>query len=96
MRVATVVLPNTLREVKPMIENIAAVDSPKTTGRKKSTYTDEQRKKHCKEYHESGLSFKSCCELNNVSESALRKWIRKFHTKSFFRSVSPSLAFDIA
>ena len=81
------VLPNK-KEVKRMSEYIAA-ENERIKRRKKSKFTDEERKKHCKDYQHSGLTLKNYGELNKISESALRKWMKKFASKTFFASVSP-------
>jgi hypothetical protein len=71
-----------------MPENSPAIVNKQIIKRKKPTFNDEQRKIHCKEYKDSELSIKEYCELNKISESALRKWMHKLPSKVFFEPVS--------
>ncbi len=43
-------------------------------------FNDEQRRKYCKNYQESGLSVKDYCILHKISQSVLRKWLKYFKT----------------
>jgi hypothetical protein len=78
------------KEVKSMNENITDVVNEKITRRNKPQFSESQRKKYYKDYQDSGLSVKKYCELNKISQSALRKWIQKFRSNSFFSPVSQS------
>lgn len=71
-----------------MTENISAVVDVKIPKRKKPSFSEEQRRKHCKDYQESGLNMKEYCELNKISQSALRKWVKQYPSKPFFAPVS--------
>jgi transposase-like protein len=79
-----------------MIENISTIDKLKIVKRRKAKFTDEQRKKYCKDYADSGLSIKDYCELSKVSQSALRKWINKFPTKRFFTPINAKPSMNTA
>ena len=57
---------------------------------KKPQYSEEQRQKHYQDYRSSQLSIEQYSRLNKMSQSALRKWIKKFESKDFFTAVSPS------
>lgn len=72
-----------------MSGNISDTANGPITGYKKSQFSDEQRKKYFRDYQASGLSIKNYCELNRISQSALRKWIKKFHEKTLFTPVNP-------
>ena len=71
-----------------MTENIPAVVNKQVTKRKKPKFNDEQRKTHCEDYKDSGLSIKEYCELNKISQSVLRKWMHKLPLKAFFERVN--------
>lgn len=70
-----------------MTEAISAVVNKQITKRKKPQFNDEQRKTHCKNYKDSGLSVKEYCELNKISQSTLRKWMHKLPSKAIFEPV---------
>jgi hypothetical protein len=73
-----------------MIENISTVNKIEiAAGRKKPSYNDDQRKKYCKGYADSGLSVQEYCKLSKISQSALRRWLHKYSAKTFFMPVSP-------
>jgi transposase len=62
---------------------------PVASKTKKQWFSDEQRKKHYQDYKESGLSVESYCQLNSISQSALRKWVTKFNPKPSFVPITP-------
>jgi hypothetical protein len=64
---------------------ISDVSNPR---RKKSQFSEEQRKKYYQDYRTSQLSIEQYCRLNKISQSALRKWIKKFESKDFFAAVN--------
>jgi len=61
-----------------MTENISFVNV-ETSDHRKYKFTDQERRKHCKDYQESGLSVREYSELNNISQSVLRKWMNQFN-----------------
>jgi transposase len=56
--------------------------------RKKPQYSEEQRKKHCQDYRASQLSIEQYSQRNKISQSALRKWVKKFESKEFFAAMN--------
>lgn len=73
-----------------MTDQIAAISDKNVPRRKKPQYNEDQRKKHYQDYLASQLSIEQYSKLNKVSQSALRKWIKKFESKEFFTTVNPS------
>lgn len=61
---------------------------------KKPQFSEEQRKKYYQDYRASQLSIEQYCRLNKISQSALRKWIKKFESKDFFAAVHSSPAIN--
>ncbi len=57
---------------------------------KKPQYSEEQRQKHCQDYQASKLSIEKYCECHKISQSALRKWIKKSQSKNLFLPVGQS------
>ena len=72
-----------------MTDQNATVSDIEISRRKKVQFTDDQRKKHYKDHQASGLSIEQYCQRNKISQSALRKWIKKFESKAFFTPVNP-------
>ena len=70
-----------------MNETISVVNT-NVNQRKKPKFSEEQRKKHCQNYQDSGLGVKEYCEVNNISQSALRTWMGKYPSKTLFTPVS--------
>jgi hypothetical protein len=72
-----------------MTDQNAIISNLEITHRKKPQYSEEQRKKHYQDYQASKLSIEKYCELHKISQSALRKWIKKFQLNHFFTPVNP-------
>jgi transposase-like protein len=70
-----------------MSDQSSDISDVKVTRGKKPQYSEEQRKQHYQEYRASQLSIEQYCHLNKMSQSALRKWIKKFESKAFFTAV---------
>ena len=73
-----------------MSDQNSAISEVKIARGKKPHYSEEQRKKHYEDYRASQLSIEQYSRLNKMSQSALRKWIKKFESKDFFTAVNPS------
>lgn len=73
-----------------MTDQNTAISDVSNPRRKKSQYSEEQCKKHYQDYRASQLSIEQYSKLNKMSQSALRKWIKKFESKDVFTAVNPS------
>jgi transposase-like protein len=71
-----------------MTDQTVAISDIEVMRRKKPQFSEDQRKKHYQDYRASRLSIEQYCQLNKISQSALRKWIKKFESKSFFTPVN--------
>ena len=71
-----------------MSDQNIAISNVKVERRKKPQYNEEQRKKHYEDYRASKLSIEQYSKLNKMSQSALRKWIKKFESNAFFTPVN--------
>ncbi len=70
-----------------MTDQNAIISNLEITHRKKPQYSEEQRKKHYQGYQASKLSIEKYCELHKISQSALRKWIKKFQLNLFSNGI---------
>jgi hypothetical protein len=71
-----------------MSDQAVSISDKEVSCRKKPQYSEDQRKKHYQDYRASQLSIEQYSKLNKMSQSALRKWIKKFESKVSFTAIN--------